>query len=137
MKKEKGQSVVETDFLDVTKFAYDDGVNVELPGQLFYSIMRLIGNYANEEVKWMYEINPNSLAETAKQENVVNVISNDGVLLFNILGDLETLHLANVKAGKTIPVEELQEKIQSKINETLKQTDEKVGEVKKNPKKKK
>ena len=137
MKKEKEQKVVGTDFVDGTKFGYGEGVNVEVPGQLFYSLMRLVGNYANEEVKWMYKINPNSLAETAKEDNVVNVISNDGVLLFNILGDLETLHLQNIKAGKTSPIEEIQEKIQAKINDVLKQSkEETVVEHKKNNKKK-
>ena len=138
MKKQKeALKMIADDFVDGTRFGYEEGVNVEVPGQLFYSLMRLVGNYANEEVKWMYKINPNSLAETAKEDNVVNVISNDGVLLFNILGDLETLHLQNIKAGKTSPIEEIQEKIQAKINDVLKQSkEETVVEHKKNNKKK-
>ena len=136
MKKEKKENlkIVAEDFLDVTKFSYDDSVNVEIPGQLFYAIMRIIGTLANEEVKWMYQINPMSLAETAKQDNVVNVISNEGITYFNILGELETIHLNYIKEGKTIPIEELQEKIQSKINEVLKTAND--TEEKPNPKKK-
>lgn len=136
MKKEKKENlkIVAEDFLDVTKFSYDDAVNVEIPGQLFYAIMRIIGTLANEEVKWMYQINPMSLAETAKQDNVVNVISNEGITYFNILGELETIHLNYIKEGKTIPIEELQEKIQSKINEVLKTAND--TEEKPNPKKK-
>ena len=96
--------------------------------------MRIIGTLANEEVKWMYQINPMSLAETAKQDNVVNVISNEGITYFNILGELETIHLNYIKEGKTIPIEELQEKIQSKINEVLKTAND--ADEKPNPKKK-
>ena len=134
MKKRKEEIVNPTDFVDVTKFSYDDSVNVEIPGQLFYAIMRIIGTLANEEVKWMYQINPMSLAETAKQDNVVNVISNEGITYFNILGELETIHLNYIKEGKTIPIEELQEKIQSKINEVLKTAND--ADEKPNPKKK-
>lgn len=130
-KKEKKEplKVIAEDFVDVTKFGYDDDVNVEMPGQLFYAIMRIIGTLANEEVKYMYQINPMSLAETAKQDNVVNVISNEGVTYFNILGEMETLHMGNIKAGKTIDIEKLQEKIQGKINDVLKKAnDETSGE---------
>ena len=135
MKKEKEPlKMIEDDFVDVSRFSYDDSVNVEIPGQLFYAIMRIIGTLANEEVKWMYQINPMSLAETAKQDNVVNVISNEGITYFNILGELETIHLNYIKEGKTIPIEELQEKIQSKINEVLKTAND--TEEKPNPKKK-
>lgn len=137
MKKEKEQEIVGTDFVDGTRFGYDENVNVELPGQLFYALMRIIGSLANEEVKWMYQIKPESLAATAQQDNVVNVISNEGVTYFNILGELETLHLQNIKAGKTLPIEEIQEKIQAKINDVLKQSkEETVVEHKKNNKKK-
>ena len=137
MKKEKEQEIVGTDFVDGTRFGYDENVNVELPGQLFYALMRIIGSLANEEVKWMYQIKPESLTATAQQDNVVNVISNEGVTYFNILGELETLHLQNIKAGKTLPIEEIQEKIQAKINDVLKQSkEETVVEHKKNNKKK-
>ena len=102
MKKQKETEINPTDFVDVTKFSYDDSVNVEMPGQLFYAIMRIIGTLANEEVKWMYQINPMSLAETAKQDNVVNVISNEGITYFNILGELETIHLNYIKEGIVI-----------------------------------
>ena len=137
MKKEKEQEIVGTDFVDGTRFGYDENVNVELPGQLFYALMRIIGSLANEEVKWMYQIKPESLTATAQQDNVVNVISNEGVTYFNILGELETLHLQNIKAGKTSPIEEIQEKIQAKINDVLKQSkEETVVEHKKNNKKK-
>ena len=135
MKKQKeALKMIADDFVDGTRFGYDDSVNVEIPGQLFYAIMRIIGTLANEEVKWMYQINPMSLAETAKQDNVVNVISNEGITYFNILGELETIHLNYIKEGKTIPIEELQEKIQSKINEVLKTAND--TEEKPNPKKK-
>ena len=101
--------------------------------------MRIVGTLANDEVKWMYQINPMSLAETAKQDNVVNVISNEGVTYFNILGELESIHLQNIKSGITISIEELQEKIQSKINSVLKEASdsEEVSEPKVKPTKKK
>lgn len=143
-KKEKKEplKVIAEDFVDVTKFGYDEDVNVEIPGQLFYAIMRIIGTLANEEVKYMYQINPMSLAETAKQDNIVNVISNEGVTYFNILGEMESLHMNNIKLGKTISIEELQEKIQAKINGVLQQANDEASnaeadEVKTTKKKKK
>lgn len=139
-KKEKTPlKMIPEDFIDTTKFGYDEDVNVTVPGQLFYALMRIVGSLANDEVKWMYQINPMSLAETAKQDNIVNVISNEGVTYFNILGELESLHLQNIKAGITIPIEELQEKIQNKINSVLKEASDsdEVSEPKVKPTKKK
>lgn len=131
MKKEKKEplKIVADDFVDVTRFAYDEGVNVEMSGQMFYALMRIIGTLANEEVKWMYVIDPVSLSETAKQENVANVISNEGITYFNILGEMEMLHTQNIKAGKTIDVEELQAKIQEKMNGIIKQGAEEVTDT--------
>lgn len=123
------RTVIAEDFVDVTKFGYDEDVNVEMSGQLFYALMRVIGTLANDEVKWMYQINPMSLAETAQQDNIVNVISNEGVTYFNMLGELESIHMANIKSGKTIPIEELQAKIQEKINSVLKEANDEAEVV--------
>ena len=128
-KKTKDLKIVAEDFVDVTKFAYDEGVNVEMSGQMFYALMRIVGTLANEEVKWMYVIDPMSLSETAKQENVANVISNEGITYFNILGEMEMLHTQNIKAGKTIDVEELQAKIQEKVNDIIKKGAEEVADT--------
>lgn len=129
MAKKENLKIVADDFVDVTRFAYDEGVNVEMTGQMFYALMRIVGNLANEEVKWMYQINPLSLAETAKQDNMVNVISNEGVTYFNILGEMEMLHTKNIKDGKTVDVEELQAKMQEKINSIIQKGSEEVGNV--------
>lgn len=139
MKKDKKEpmKMIAEDFVDVTKFGYDEDVNIEVSGQLFFALMRIIGTLANEEVKWMYQINPMSLSETAKQDNVVNVISNEGVTYFNLLGEMEALHMKNIKDGKTMPIEELQEKIQAKMNEIIKEANDEVEEPKIAPKKKK
>lgn len=140
MKKDKKEpmKMIAEDFVDVTKFGYDENVNIEISGQLFFALMRIVGTLANEEVKWMYQIDPMSLAETAKQDNIVNVISNEGVTYFNILGEMESLHMKNIKDGKTLPIEEIQEKIQAKMNEIIKEgNDEKQEEPKIAPKKKK
>ena len=126
-KKTKDLKIVAEDFLDVTKFAYDEGVNVEMSGQMFYALMRIVGTLANEEVKWMYVIDPMSLSETAKQENVANVISNEGITYFNILGEMEALHTKNIKDGKTVDVEELQAKIQEKVNNIISKGNEEVS----------
>lgn len=128
MAKKENLKIVAEDFVDVTKFAYDEGVDVEMSGQMFYALMRIVGTLANEEVKWMYQIDPMSLSETAKQDNVVNVISNEGITYFNILGEMEMLHTKNIKAGKTIDVEELQAKIQDKVNAIIKKGEEEVTE---------
>ena len=118
MKKEKkveNLQIVPEDFIDVTKFAYSEDVNIEISGQLFFSLMKIMAGLANDEVKHMYKINPISLSATAKEENIVEVISNEGVTYFHMLGEMETIHLQNIKDGKTITVEELQAKIQEKI----------------------
>lgn len=140
MKKEKKEpmKIIAEDFVDGTKFGYDEDVNVEMSGQLFFALMRVIGTLANEEVKYMFQIDPMSLAETAKQDNIVNVISNEGITYFNLLGEMESLHMKNIKVGKTLPLEEVQEKIQAKMNKIISEANKEVeDEPKIAPKKKK
>ena len=91
--------------------------------------MKIMAGLANDEVKHMYKINPISLSETAKEENIVEVISNEGVTYFHMLGEMESMHLQNIKDGKTITVEELQAKIQEKINNVIREANEKEAPV--------
>lgn len=103
----------------ILQHGYKEGVNVEIPGMLLFSVMKIIGTLADKEVSFGYEINPNSLAETALPDNYKQVISNEGVMYFSVLGELEQVHQSNIAKGVTTPIKELQEEFEKKLSAEL------------------
>ena len=106
---------MENKTIDTTKHAYDFGVNIEIPGTLFLSLLKIMDKLAKEQVSAQYKIDVRSLNHTASPENLMQVISPEGITYFNILGDMEMLHEKNIQEGKTIPQEEFTEKLKKKI----------------------
>lgn len=106
--------------IDTTKWGYDLDTKVEISGPLFLSLLKIMNKLANEQVTTQYKIDPTSLNHTAQQKNLVNVITNEGVTYFHMLGEMEYLHHKNITEGKAIPMEELTAKLQKKVEEEVK-----------------
>lgn len=111
--KDKKQEV------NITQHGYKEDVTIEIPGMLLFSVIKIIGTLADKEVSFGYEINPKSLAETALPQNYKQYISNEGIMYFSVLGELEKIHQDNIAKGLTTPVEELQKAFEEKLKVEL------------------